>query len=77
MLSEEFQRKLHQNATGATAQGIKAEKLKKIQIPLPPLDLQQAFASKITAIEQQKELIRASIAETETLLAARMQHYFD
>ena len=51
--------------------------LKAYKLPLPPLDLQQAFASKITAIEQQKELIRASIAETETLLAARMQHYFD
>lgn len=48
-----------------------------ITLPLPPLDLQQAFASKITAIEQQKELIRASIAETEALLAARMQYYFD
>lgn len=51
--------------------------LSKLSFPLPPLDLQQAFASKISAIEQQKELIRASIAETEALLAARMQHYFD
>lgn len=51
--------------------------LGKMWMPCPPLDLQQSFASKITAIEQQKELIRASIAETETLLAARMQYYFD
>jgi type I restriction enzyme S subunit len=35
-----------------------------------------AFASKIAAIEKQKELVKRSIAETETLLASRMQHYF-
>jgi type I restriction enzyme S subunit len=50
--------------------------LKTIPIPLPPLSLQQSFATKIEAIEKQKELIKRSIAETETLLASRMQHYF-
>lgn len=51
--------------------------LKKIQLPIPPANLQQTFAAQIETIEQQKELIRASIAETEALLAARMQYYFD
>ena len=64
-------------ANGFKVTHISAKDIESIPIMLPPLDLQQAFASKITAIEQQKELIRASIAETETLLAARMQHYFD
>ena len=50
--------------------------LKKYIIPLPPLSLQQEFAKKVEAIEAQKELIRKSITEVETLLAARMQHYF-
>ena len=50
--------------------------LLKISIPLPPLSLQQEFAKKVEAIELQKELIRKSIAEVETLLASRMQHYF-
>ena len=36
-----------------------------------------AFAAKIEAIEKQKELVKRSIAETETLLASRMQHYFE
>ena len=51
--------------------------LKNIDIILPPLSLQQAFAAKIEAIEKQKELVKRSIAETETLLASRMQHYFN
>ena len=40
------------------------------------LELQLQFASKIEAIEKQKELIKRSIAEVETLLASRMQYYF-
>ena len=51
--------------------------LLKIQIPLPPLALQQSFAAQIEAIEQQKALIRRSLDETRTLLAARMQYYFN
>ena len=50
--------------------------IKKTFISSPPLPLQQSFASKIEAIEKQKELIKRSIAETETLLASRMQYYF-
>lgn len=44
---------------------------------MPPLPLQQEFAKKIEAIEKQKELIRKSIGEVETLLASRMQEYFE
>ena len=49
----------------------------KIDFPLPPLALQQSFAAQIEAIEQQKALIRRSLDETRTLLAARMQYYFE
>lgn len=51
--------------------------LKKIQLPIPPANLQQSFAAQIEAIEQQKALIRRSLDETRTLLAARMQYYFE
>lgn len=42
-----------------------------------PLTLQQEFASKIEAIEHQKELIRQSIKEVETLFNSRMDYYFN
>ena len=48
-----------------------------ILIPLPPKVLQQEFADKIEAIEKQKELIKKSISETETLFNARMDYYFN
>ena len=44
---------------------------------IPPLTLQQEFADKIEAIEKQKELIKQSIAETETLFNSRMDYYFN
>lgn len=50
--------------------------LKKIDIPIPPLPLQQAFAEKMKAIEQQKELINQSIKDVQTLFDAKMDYYF-
>ena len=44
---------------------------------VPPLELQKQFASKIEAIEKQKELIKQSIQETETLFNSRMDYYFN
>ena len=52
-------------------------KFSNIVIPLPPKDLQQKFADKIEAIERQKQLIKESIQETETLFNARMDYYFN
>lgn len=46
-------------------------------LPLPPLSLQQQFANKIELIEKQKELIKQSIKETETLFDSRMDYYFN
>lgn len=68
---------LNSLGTGATFKEISKRVVSEIPIPLPPLPLQQAFAAKIEAIEKQKELVKRSIAETETLLASRMQHYFE
>ena len=51
--------------------------LLKINMVCPPLPLQQSFASKIEAIEKQKELIKQSIKEVETLFNSRMDYYFN
>ena len=50
--------------------------VEQLKIGIPPLSLQQLFAQKIEAIEQQKALIKQSIAETEELLNSRMDYYF-
>lgn len=51
--------------------------IKDKKIIIPVISLQQEFASKIDVIEKQKELIKQSIAETETLFNSRMDFYFN
>ena len=62
---------------GITLKQINIKDLRQLPIVIPPLPLQQAFAQKIETIEQQKALIKQSIAEVETLFNARMQEYFE
>ena len=64
-------------AKGATMLNINCKIIEDLNIVMPPLALQQEFASKIEAIEKQKELIKQSIAETETLFNSRMDFYFN
>lgn len=56
---------------------ITAKELGKKTLPLPPLSLQNLFAQRIELIEQQKAEIKNTIADLETLLASRMQYWFD
>lgn len=65
-----------ETAFGAAMPALNFNSFKIFNIIIPPLSLQQEFASKIEAIEKQKELIKESIKETETLFNARMQYYF-
>jgi type I restriction enzyme S subunit len=47
LMSPQFQRTLNSKGTGTTVKGIKASILKQFEIPLPPLQTQQAIVSKI------------------------------
>lgn len=63
-------------AQGCNQSNLNLKIVGKIEVILPPLPLQQSFASKIEAIEKQKALIKQSITETETLFNSRMDYYF-
>ena len=64
-------------AQGGNQANLNLKLVSSIPIILPPLSLQQAFATKIEAIEKQKELIKKSIEEVETLFNSRMEYYFN
>ncbi|MBF1579054.1 MAG: restriction endonuclease subunit S [Prevotella sp.] len=62
---------------GIALKQINMSDLRKIRLILPPLSLQQSFAHKIEQIERQKAAVQSTITDLETLLAARMQYWFD
>jgi len=62
---------------GIALKQINMKDVREIPLIVPPLPLQQSFAVRIAAIEQQKQRISASIKDLETLLASRMQYWFD
>ena len=68
---------LHKYANAAAQPVISNLTLKDVEIIIPPLSLQQLFAQRIELIEQQKAEIQTTIADLETLLAFRMQYWFD
>lgn len=76
-MTKAFYNEKEKYARGFKVTHISAKDIESIPIMLPPLELQQQFAERVEAIEQQKQLLRQSIRETEKLLAARMQYYFD
>ncbi len=62
---------------GSGLQNIGSVKIiKSMLFGLPPLTLQQSFASKMEAIERQKALAQQSITEAETLFDSRMDYWF-
>lgn len=65
------------NANGAAYNALTIAKLKLMSCPLPPLSLQQLFAQRIEQIEREKSEVQKSIQDLETLLASRMQYWFE
>ena len=63
-------------AKGFKVTHISTKEIASISIPVPPLSLQQSFASKIESIEKQKAAINQSIAETQRLFDYTMDKYF-
>ena len=64
-------------AKGFKVTHISAKEIENIPVYLPPLALQKDFAKRIEVIEQQKENIKSTIQDLETLLASRMQYWFE
>lgn len=51
--------------------------VRNLKIPIPPLELQEKFATIVKQIESEKSKIKSAIAETQTLFNALMAEYFE
>ena len=72
-----LQKILEEEAPCVAQKNINLMILENLDIPLPPLPLQQEFASKIEAIEAMKADTKKSLAKSEELFNARMDYYFN
>ena len=72
-----YRRFIGLNAQAVAQPNINAKQYGSLKVVVPPLDLQNEFAQKIEAIEKQKELVKRSIVETETLFNSRMNYWFN
>jgi len=68
---------IRSNMGGAAITRLTLVKIKAIRIPLPPIPLQRLFAQRIEQIEREKSEVQKSIQDLETLLASRMQYWFE
>lgn len=81
MLCSDFQMRIKNLATGATAQGIKAKVLKTILVPIVPLSEQQAIVTHLDSlssnIRKLEELQQKTIAECDALKQAMLKEVFE
>lgn len=71
-----FTRDLEGKSTGSTMQNINAGIVKALRIPLPPIETQQQYTSRVAAINTQKSRLTASLTELETLYKSLTQRAF-
>ena len=77
-LNSSFKQKLLAmgQAGGATRQALTQEQLKKLNLILPPIELQNEFASFVQQVDKSKVAIQKSLDETQILFDSLMQKYF-
>ena len=68
---------LTQSGRGCNIANVNQKILNSTDIIIPPVSKQELFIQRIELIEQQKDEIKSTIADLETLLASRMQYWFD
>ena len=62
---------------GIDKRQINKEHVEEFPIIIPSVSMQKQYVETVEAIEKQKELIKQSIQETETLFNSRMDYYFN
>ena len=61
---------------GAVTKTIRKDAIRSLKMPIPPLDVQEKFASIVEQVEQTKEKMRVSLDEMDNHFNALMQRYF-
>lgn len=71
-----FRKQIDSLQAGSTVAYLSLAQTKKLDIMLPPLDLQKQFVSFVSSVEEAKSPIQQSLDALETLKKSLMQEYF-
>ena len=63
--------------SAATISHLTGEKLKKMRMPIPPIELQNQFAERVAMIEAQKQQAQLELAKSEELFQSLLQRAFN
>ncbi|GAP36295.1 restriction endonuclease subunit S [Piscinibacter sakaiensis] len=74
--TEAVQSQLAARATGTTVLGIKQSELRKVEIPLPPIDLQRSSATLLANLDDRIALLRETNATLEAIAQALFKSWF-
>lgn len=65
-----------ERASGSAQLALTIEKMERLQIPVPPIELQNDFAAFVQQIDKSKFAVQKSLEKAETLYKSLMQEYF-
>ena len=74
--SEWFEKEVLKNSRGGTQKFLSLKDIRKMKIPLSPIDLQNEFSEIVKQIDKQKFEIEKSLKETQELYESLMEEYF-
>ena len=74
--SDEFVGMITEKVAGAKMPRVSMGDFRKLDVPLPPLDIQEQFAEFVTQVNKSKFAVQKSLDETQKLFDSLMQKYF-
>jgi len=76
LMGSDVQRQISNISMGSTVKHLSVPSCKAFKILVPPIDLQNQFAERVTVIEQQKAIAQASLERSEELFNSLLQKAF-
>ena len=76
ILSADVQKQIDKGVKGVAQKTLNLSEIRKIILPLPPIELQTQFAAFVTQIDKSKLAVQKSLEQLETLKKSLMQKFF-
>ncbi len=74
--SESLKRSLSENTHGGTMDILNLGIVRKIAMPLPPIELQNEFVAFVKQVDKSKVVVQKALNEAQLLFDSLMQEYF-